>query len=58
MARTPTMHRKPWTPAEIKTMRRLSKEKAGLTKMAKALQRSPWSVRNRAYAEGISLSTR
>jgi hypothetical protein len=58
MARVPKMHRKPWTPAEIKAMRKMSKEKAGLTKMAKALQRSPWSVRNRAYAEGISLSTR
>jgi hypothetical protein len=39
-------------------MRRMSKQKAGLVKMAKELQRSPWSVRNRAYAEGISLSTR
>jgi hypothetical protein len=58
MRKPPKMHRQPWTIAEIKTLRRMSKEKAGLTKMAKELQRSTWSVRNRAYAEGISLSTR
>jgi hypothetical protein len=58
MRKPPKMHRQPWTPAEIKTLRRMSKERAGLVKMAKELQRSTWSVRNRAYAEGISLSTR
>jgi len=58
MRKPPKMHRQPWTAAEIKTLRKMSKEKAGLSKMAKELQRSTWSVRNRAYAEGISLSTR
>lgn len=52
------MHRQPWTAAELKELRRLSKQKLGLVKIAKQLQRSTWSVRNRAYAEGISLSTR
>lgn len=58
MAKAPKMHRQPWTAAEIKTLRKLSKQKLGLEKIAKELQRSQWSVRNRAYAEGISLSTR
>ncbi|MES1198432.1 MAG: hypothetical protein ABUS48_00430 [Pseudomonadota bacterium] len=58
MARGPKMHRQPWTAAELKELRRLSKQKLGLVKIAKQLQRSTWSVRNRAYAEGISLSTR
>lgn len=58
MARSPSMHRKPWTKAEIRDLRRLSKQKAGLEKIAKHLKRTAWSVRNRAYAERISLSTR
>ncbi len=58
MTKSPKMHRQPWTTGDIKTLRRLSKQKLGLEKIAKELQRSPWSVRNRAYAEGISLSTR
>jgi len=52
------MHRSPWTKAEVKTLQTLCKQKLGLEKIAKKMNRSPWSVRNRAYAEGLSLSTR
>ena len=58
MAKTPKMHRAPWTKAEVKALRALSKQKLGLEKIAKQMNRSTWSVRNRAYAEGLSLSTR
>jgi hypothetical protein len=58
MAKTPKMHRAPWTKADVKTLRALSKQKLGLEKIAKQMNRSTWSVRNRAYAEGLSLSTR
>jgi hypothetical protein len=58
MARTPKMHRNPWTKAEVKTLQALCRQKLGLEKIAKKMNRSPWSVRNRAYAEGLSLSTR
>lgn len=58
MPRAPQMHRQPWTAAQVKELRKLSKQKLGLAKIAKQMKRSPWSVRNRAYAEGLSLSTR
>lgn len=58
MPRQPKMHRQPWTTAEVKELRRLSKQKLGLETIAKQLKRSTWSVRNRAYAEGFSLSKR
>jgi hypothetical protein len=58
MPKSPKMHRQPWTPGDVKALRRLSKQKLGLTKIAKQLKRSTWSVHNRAYAEGFSLSTR
>lgn len=58
MAKTPKMHRAPWTKADVQALRALSKQKLGLEKIAKQMNRSTWSVRNRAYAEGLSLSTR
>jgi hypothetical protein len=57
-SKAPSNHRQPWTPAEVRALKRLSKQKLGLEKIAKELKRSPWSVRNRVYAEGLSLSTR
>lgn len=58
MAKAPTKHRARWTAADLKTLRTLCKQQLGLEKIAKQMKRSTWSVRNRAYAEGLSLSTR
>lgn len=58
MARAPKMHNQRWTAADVKTLKRLTRQKLGLEKIAKQMNRSAWSVRNRAYAEGFSLSTR
>lgn len=58
MARAPKMHNQPWTAADVKTLKRLTKQKLGLEKIAKQMNRSTWAVRNRAYTEGFSLSTR
>ena len=58
MSAQPKMHRQPWTSADVKELRRLTKQKLGLEKIAKQMKRSTWSVRNRAYAEGLSLSTK
>jgi hypothetical protein len=58
MPAQPKMHREPWTAADVKELRRLTKQKLGLEKIAKQMKRTTWSVRNRAYAEGLSLSTR
>jgi hypothetical protein len=58
MAKAPKMHREPWTASDLKTLRTLCKQKLGVERIAKQMKRSTWSVRNRAYAEGWSLSTR
>lgn len=58
MAKAPKMHREPWTATDVKTLKTLCRQKLGLEKIAKRMKRSTWSVRNRAYAEGFSLSTR
>ena len=58
MAKAPKMHREPWTKSDLKSLRALCKQKLGLEEIAKRMKRSSWSVRNRAYSEGLSLSTR
>jgi hypothetical protein len=58
MPKAPTMHYKPWTTAEVRSLKALARQKLGLEKIAKKMKRTPWSVRNRAVSEGISLSTR
>lgn len=58
MAKAPKMHRALWSKGDIRTLRALCKQKLGVDKIAKQMNRSAWSVRNRAYAEGLSLSTR
>lgn len=53
-----TLKRKPWTSDEVKTLKRLARQKTGAEKIAKALKRTPAAVRFRAVLEQISLSTR
>ncbi|MGE3141692.1 MAG: hypothetical protein AB7L65_00080 [Hyphomonadaceae bacterium] len=55
MAKQPAMHYKSWSPSEVRTLKKLAKQKLGLAKIAKELKRTTWSVRNRASSEGISL---
>jgi hypothetical protein len=54
----PAMHYKAWTPLEVRTMKKLARQKLGVAKIAKELKRTTWSVRNRAGKEGISISAR
>ncbi len=55
MAKAPSMHYKAWTPIEVRTLKKLARQKLGLIKIAKEMKRTTWSVRNRASSEGISL---
>jgi hypothetical protein len=50
--------RKPWTSEDVKTLKKLARQKTGAEKIAKTLKRTPSAVRNRAVIEQISLSTR
>jgi hypothetical protein len=56
MAKAPK--RKPWTSDEVRTLKRLARQKAGAEKIAKTLKRTPAAVRFRAVMEQISLNTR
>jgi hypothetical protein len=42
----------------LKQLKQLTKQQLGLAKIAKTMKRSTWSVRNRAYAEGLSLRSK
>lgn len=55
MAKAPAKHYKPWTAGEVRSLRKLARQKLGLPKIAKELKRTTWAVRNRASAEGISI---
>mgnify|MGYP001225520814 CR=1 FL=1 len=58
MAKTPTKHRAPWTPSEVRELKALARKKLGRSKIAQKLKRTPASVQFKAVTEGISLSTR
>ena len=47
-----------WSKEDLKTMKSMGKAKAGVTKIAKALKRTPGAVSLQAVKHGISLSMR
>jgi hypothetical protein len=52
------LKRKPWTSEDLRTLKKLARQKTGAEKIAKMLKRTPAAVRNKAVIEQISLSTR
>jgi hypothetical protein len=50
--------RREWTKDDVKTLKSLAKQKAGVTKIAKALKRTPAATTVKAHTLGVSLSTR
>jgi DNA-binding NarL/FixJ family response regulator len=49
-------HRQPWTPAEIQKLHMLAKKGMALKAIAKALTRSEESIKDRARADGLTIS--
>ena len=49
-------HRQPWTPDEVQKLHTLAKKGMALKAIAKALTRSEESVKDRAKADGLSIS--
>lgn len=49
-------HRQPWTSAEIQKLHMLAKKGMALKAIAKALTRSEESVKERARADGLTIS--
>ncbi len=48
--------RREWTKADVKQMKTMAKAKAGVTKIAKSLKRTPGATSTMAHKFGVSLS--
>ncbi|MCP1843883.1 hypothetical protein ACVIHI_003198 [Bradyrhizobium sp. USDA 4524] len=49
--------RREWTKDDVKTLKSLAKQKAGVKKTAKTLKRTPAATAAKAHILGVSLST-
>jgi len=58
MARTKKIARREWSKEDIRQMKTMAKAKAGVTKIAKSLKRTPGATQVKAAKLGVSLSTR
>jgi hypothetical protein len=50
--------RRAWSKEDVRTLKTMAKAKAGVTKIAKALKRSPGATSVMAAKRGVSLDTR
>jgi len=50
--------RREWTKEDVRQLKSLAKQKAGVTKIARALKRTPGATTVKAHILGVSLSTR
>jgi hypothetical protein len=50
--------RRAWSKEDIRTLKTLAKDKQGVTKIAKALKRTPGATSVMAAKRGVSLDTR
>ena len=57
MSKTKTIRRE-WTKDDVKTLKSLAKQKAGVAKIAKTLKRTPGATAAKAHILEVSLSTR
>lgn len=49
-------HRQPWTPDEVQKLHQFARKAMALKAIAKALNRSEESVRDRAKADGVTIA--
>lgn len=50
--------RRVWTSADVRTLKSLAKQKAGVAKISKALKRTLGATTAKAHQLGVSLDTR
>jgi hypothetical protein len=50
--------RREWSKGDVRQLKSLAKQKIGVTKIAKALKRTPTATTVKAHTLGVSLSTR
>ena len=58
MPRKKTAVRREWTKDDVRTLKALAKQKAGVAKIARMLKRTPGATAAKAHTIGVSLSTR
>ena len=58
MAKAKKVIRRAWTKDDVRQMKTMAKAKAGTTKIAKSLKRTPAATTMMASKLGVSLSTR
>jgi hypothetical protein len=58
LAKTKKVVRRAWTKDDLRQMKTMAKAKSGVTKIAKALKRTPGATSVKAAKLGVSLSTR
>jgi hypothetical protein len=58
MAKAKKVIRRAWTKDDVRQMKTMAKAKSGVTKISKALKRTPGATSVMAAKVGISLSTR
>jgi hypothetical protein len=49
--------RREWTKDDVRNLKTLAKQRAGVAKIAKTLKRTPGATAAKAYTLGVSLST-
>lgn len=57
MAKKKTTVHRIWTKGDVRTLKTLAKQKAGVAKIAKTLKRTPGATAAKASKLGVSLST-
>ena len=58
MAKKKKLVRRAWSKEDVRTLKTMAKDKQGVSKIAKALKRSPGATSVMAAKRGVSLSTR
>jgi hypothetical protein len=58
MAKKKQIVRRPWTKDDLRKLKSMARDKQGVTKIARALKRSPGATTVKAAKHGVSLSTR
>jgi hypothetical protein len=54
----PTTKRREWTKDDVRQLKSLAKQKAGVVKIARTLKRTPGATTVKAHILGVSLSMR
>ena len=58
MAKKKKLVRRSWSKEDVRTLKTMAKDKEGVSKIAKALKRSPGAISVMAAKHGVSLSMR